>query len=218
MGTLEEDLQRELTATAVRLGLRVQAHGVHDEHGRLWPVLKIEANDNAQAITFLQAASILDAARPEVKSWAFSIRRALAEAGRTSPESFARGVHEFVRSWVRFIHEEDEEFRNAALTLEWRYGDCDDFARVTVALLTAGGERAQCVAVKNAKGAITHVAPQWWDSSRGIWVWLEGTVDAMFGEEPIAAARRLHLDKRRTDITGGEPDRFLGLQQPRRGA
>ena len=114
-------------------------------------------------------------------------------------ELYARAIHAYVRDEIRFMLEDAQNFRSSDVTLIMRQGNCVNTARLVAALALAGGVPARIVAVPDADGEISHCAAQVFVG--GAWQWAEGTVDARFGEEPRAAARRLGLDGR-DDLTG----------------
>lgn len=97
-----------------------------------WPTLDEKAH-------WLDAASSLDAFR----------QRVLDVAGRflriDDPEARTRAMHRWVRDMITYVHdfrvsqgEPGEEFADASSVLARRFGDCDDKARLFVALVRAG--------------------------------------------------------------------------------
>ena len=185
----------DLAEAATAAGCQVLARRTFRDGQDRWPVLELACADNAGAICFLNEAAALDTTRPEVRDLALRLR-----AAHPRPVDYLKGVHAFVHASVRFVREARETFQHTLYTLKRRAGDCDDHARAVAALALAGGAKARIVGVPNAKGHVSHVAPQVHDGAR--WWWAETTVAAHFGEHPRAAAKRLGLVKTRTDITG----------------
>jgi len=99
---------------------------------------------------------------------------------------------------VHFSPEVGEIFQGTMWTLSSGVGDCDDHARVVYALLVAGGVPAR-LSFLSKNGAPSHVWAEAFLGSR--WVPLETTLDAAFGEDPVAAAVRLGVI--RADIGRG---------------
>lgn len=140
-------------------------------------------------------------------------------AGELPPELVAethrRGpawLHALVKKRVRFVPEKGEVFQSPATTLALGYGDCDDSARLLVAVARAAGFPARLVYFLD-RGQPAHVAAAisagslpWGAGStlssaaRGGLRWAEATIDARFGEDPFAACRRLGI--RRPDLRG----------------
>lgn len=143
----------------------------------------------------LLAAAEEDAKKPAARDLALELRRQAP-----SDEAFARAVHAFVKSRVRFVREVGELFQGSAYTLGAGAGDCDDHARAVYAIATAGGLPA-VLAFLHHKGPgaqPTHAVAQLCPNGRCYWA--ETTVDAAFGEHPLAAAQRLGLLKARGDL------------------
>lgn len=106
----------------------------------------------------------------------------------------------FLLAWVqknvRYIDEDIETFIGWRETLA-RGGDCDDLAKLLVAMLRALKRKARLATLGNPP---IHVAAQVWEL-RG-WQWLEATVPgARVGEHPREACRRLGLPIRQ-DLAG----------------
>lgn len=185
---------QELSHLAQLAGCTVLASSFLESHGRWFPVLELECNDNACAIRFVNLAAQHDASDPEVRTLALSLRRA-----HPSPRAHAIAIHDFVKAAVVFVRELREVFQHTLYTLRMRAGDCDDHARVVAALAFAGGLKARIEGLKNSRGNIAHAAPQIFES--GAWHWAETTVNAAYGEHPKDAARRLKVTNR-TDVLG----------------
>lgn len=108
-----------------------------------------------------------------------------------------RWLHAALKQRVRFVPEKIETFMSPVVLLHAGGGDCDDSARSLVAIARAAGFPARLVYFLQ-DGQPAHVVAQ--VQENGHWRWAEITVDAQFGEHPIAAARRLKM--RRPDIGG----------------
>lgn len=115
-------------------------------------------------------------------------------------ESYARAVQLWVQKNIRFIRERLEVFQAPRYTLEMRAGDCDCHAALVLCLLEAGGVGARMRFLTPDGSYPVHVLTQAY--AGGVWVDLETTIAADYGEDPIAAAARLGLRTRR-DITNG---------------
>lgn len=139
-----------------------------------------------------------DAGDPVVRTWAYAILRATALAigeeldGPTlSPgllAEFIRALHFNVITQIKFRHEPVETFQSARETMKLGAGDCDDHARLLVALAKSAGVDAKLVFLE-ADAQPAHVAPLLRDADA--WWWAETTIDARFGEPPLAALDRL---------------------------
>ena len=186
---LERLASDELDACAAHAGCRVLARSTLDDGATEWPVLELECGDNTNAIRFLNEAAAHDTTAPDVRDLALRLRSAHPEA-----TDFVAAVQAFVKAAVRFVREARETFHHTLYTLRRRAGDCDDHARAVVALALAGGEKARVVGVPNAAGSVAHVAPV--ILLNGRWRWAETTIDARFGEDPRAAAKRLGIGHR----------------------
>ena len=126
-------------------------------------------------------------------------------AGR-DPLRQARYIHRLVRDGIRFIREPRERFADSWWTLQLGQGDCDDKARLVVALGRALRLPARFVPLMlkeeqfgpNVPG---HVCAQFGFPVQQpkVWVWAETTLKAEWGEEPRAARRRLGAEHR-TDL------------------
>jgi transglutaminase-like putative cysteine protease len=186
---LEKLAGDELASCAEHAGCRVLARTTLDDGTTRWPVLELECGDNTNAIRFLNEAAAHDTTSPEVRDLALRLRRAHPDA-----RGFLAAVQAFVRASVRFVREARETFQHTLYTLRRRAGDCDDQARAVAALALAGGEKARVVGVANPSGKVGHVAPVVFVD--GAWRWAETTIDALFGEHPRAAAKRLGIGHR----------------------
>jgi hypothetical protein len=122
--------------------------------------------------------------------------------GARSDRDFVRAVFDEAKS-LRFDREPGETFAMGSYTRDAGGGDCDDHARFTTALLKAGGVPARIAYLHKpgARPVSAKFAQPGEDPSHAVaqvmldgqWRWLESTLDANLGEEPVSAARRLGL-------------------------
>lgn len=163
---------RAAAAAANAVGFEV------DAEGHPW----VSFRDGWGAARFLLELSRQDARRPWVQEIAAYVLR---EVGGDH-ERFARALQMWGQS-LPFFHEVGEIFQGPALTIQ-RGGDCDCHARLIYALAAAGGLPAELAFLHRGDGP-THVLAR--ALVGGTWKPLETTVAAHFGEDPIAAAKRL---------------------------
>lgn len=189
MPTVAENRER-LYASAARAACRVESVEVRD--GRLHG--EVVCPDGWAAARMLVAEAEADSHSPDVREIALMLR-----VFAPSDEAFARAVHDYVRRGVRFVREKGEVFTSTTTTLSMGYGDCDDHARAVYAIAAAGGLPARMAFLHRsfATGPAHAVAQLGVD---GMWWWAETTVDAVFGEQPYDAAKRLGLLREREDI------------------
>jgi hypothetical protein len=156
--------------------------------------------------------------------WAFDILNATADAmglsdeGPTlSPEllgAFVRALHFNVITQIKFRHEPVETFQSARLTMHLGAGDCDDHARLLVALARSAGVEAELVFFNDGEQPVHGVgllrdADSWW--------WAETTINARFGEPPLEAIDRLKaegVDLGRNPFEAGRSDGIGALVTP----
>jgi hypothetical protein len=139
----------------------------------------------------LRELSALDATKPAVRAAAACLREG-TDRSPQGDEIYARRVQAFIKRMVRFAREEGEIFQSSQYTMRVGYGDCDDHARLAVALLVAGGVRAS-LGLLHAEGKDPQHVAAVADIPGKAPVWLETTCDADFGEHPVAAATRLGI-------------------------
>ena len=180
----------DLYAAARRASCRVTSSYAGGAHA----AALIECPDGWAAARMLTALAESDVLRPDVQQIALMLRVAAPD-----DEGFARAVHAFVKTNVRFEREKGEVFTGPAVTLGAGFGDCDDHARLVYAIATAGGIPAR-MALLYRRGAPgpSHAVAQL--GVGGAWWWAETTVAALFGEQPFDAAKRLGLLGERQDI------------------
>jgi hypothetical protein len=185
----------DLLGAAARAGLTVtQIEELPD--GTL--TSRMVFDDPWAAARLLEELTQQDAADPIVRLWALDILSATAQAigesleGPTlSPDlldSYAFALWENVQRQIKFRHERTETFQSARLTMRLGAGDCDDHARLLVALAIAGGLEAQLTFLE-ADDQPAHVVGL--VKTSGGWTWAETTIDAEFGEPPLDALARL---------------------------
>lgn len=135
--------------------------------------------DLAAKIRLLKRAAARDATDPRVQC----IARAIPPT--------AAGLHAWVRDRVRFRPESVETFRGPCETIA-RGGDCDDHARLMLALAELLGLETYLAVREPTDTRDGHVCLLLRERG-GEWKWAETTVDAQFGEHPMRAAERLGL-------------------------
>lgn len=109
-------------------------------------------------------------------------------AGSREPAAIAPAIHAYVRDHVPYVPEEVETFQASSGTLE-HGGDCDCKTRLVLALARALGVEGRLNAREGSNGTQGHCYPELWDGSA--FRIAETTIAARFGEEPVAALRRL---------------------------
>lgn len=190
--------QRAQRAAAARAGCYVESVGARWTPAGPRAFGRTICPDGWAAARLLVALSASDARRPDVQAIARAMRQVFP-----TPATFAEAIHRMVKGRVRFVREKGELFTGATYTLAVGEGDCDDHARLALAIAWAGGlpARAAFLAKPGATGPVHAVAQLCPD---GVCRWAETTVDAAYGEHPFHAARRLGLLSERQDITATE--------------
>jgi transglutaminase-like putative cysteine protease len=179
----------EARRIAERVGCTVKRrHGLHD--GTI--SLSLDCKTWQNKLAFLAELAEYDARTPEVR------RVAERVAQSVGGDRFATivALHALVRDRVTHTPEIVETFTPTMRTLELGLGDCDDVSRALVALLRSLGYSAGMGTVGNPPA---HVAPK--VKFQGRWWWLEPSIDALPGEHPLAAAKRLGI-KVRPELSG----------------
>jgi transglutaminase-like putative cysteine protease len=183
-----------VVACARAAGCVVRAHvGGASLGNAVLSAADVIAPDAAATVRFLRALATHDAKIADVQALAGAFRRAYPEA--TDWELTER-VMRWVQAAVPYVRERGERFQSAAYTRR-KGGDCDDHARLVVALLKALGIRAR-VGVLPEDGEPRHAAAE--AHLAGAWRWVETTIPAYLGEHPFDAVRRLGLGQQRKDI------------------
>lgn len=190
-----EDEARALRRAAARAGCRVRSLAIRETSAGARAVGRIDCPDGWAAARMLVASSIEDAQTPGARDLALSLRR-----DAPSDEAFARAVHAYVKERVAFVREPGEVFQGAGYTLGVGSGDCDDHARAVYAIAVAGGVPATLAFLHHGvRGSQpTHAVAQL--CPERACAWAETTVDAAYGEHPLAAATRLRLVSARADL------------------
>lgn len=183
-----EDEPGALERVARRAGCRlVRRRGVAGEL-----VAELECPSRWATVALLDELAWEDSRDPELGSLARSLERTARREGVS-----VRGyVLRWVQERVRFVPERVETFMGWRRVLE-HGGDCDDSARLIVAILRALGLRARLITIGDPP---IHVAAQSRVLGRG-WVWMEATLPARLGEHPRDACERLGIPVR-TDLAG----------------
>jgi len=161
-------------------GCRIDAQGVAGLH-------RVECPDHESKVKLLDDAAWEDARHdPRVRALAADLVRPLRTL---QPSALAPALHAAVKRRVRFVGEGIETFQQAIETWELALGDCDDSARLLLALARALGLKSELGVLRRPDGTPSHAAAKLWDG-RAL-QWAETTLDARFGEHPQAALRRL---------------------------
>jgi hypothetical protein len=126
---------------------------------------------------------------PRVRQIAIAIIRPLPD---TEPARVAQALHAAVLRRVRYVGEGIETFQPAAETWSLGLGDCDDSARLVVALARSLGMSAEIRALANKRGVPVHA------TAAILGEWAECSLPARFGEHPLRAFRRLKSQGRPT--------------------
>jgi len=142
---------------------------------------EVPIEHNSDRLRYLNTLARRDAESPHVRRYAERIQR-----GAGSPLKQIAALHGWVRDRILYTGEQRETFTHPVKVLRYGVGDCDDSARLLVAMLRSLGFRARVELVPPA-----HVAAQ--VRYRGRWRWLETTIQAQPFEHPMAAARRLGM-------------------------
>jgi hypothetical protein len=190
------DEARAMQRAAVRSGCAIKTMHVRDTGNGPHAVTELECPDGWAAARLLLAAAIEDSQTAGARDLALALRQ-----NAPSDDAYARLLHQYVKDSVRFVRESGEIFQGPAYTLAMGAGDCDDQARLLVALGLAGGLGAQMGYLHQGEGP-THVAGRL--CTRNACSWAETTVDAAYGEEPLAAARRTGVLNGREDINASQ--------------
>ncbi len=134
---------------------------------------------------------------PEVRAAAVEIVRG---ARSTSAGDVARAIHAAVLGRCRYLGEGIETFQKASETWRSGLGDCDDHARLVLALARSVDLRCELGILRRPNGDPRHAVAKLWDGQA--MQWAETTLAARFGEHPIAAKTRLKASER-GDIGAG---------------
>ena len=186
-----------LLAAADRAGLRVVSlERVPTADGRWALASLMEFDDPWAAARLLVELSKEDATDPIVREWALTIQKACAEEmgeiGPTrSPQLIActaAAIQANVQAQILFVHERKETFQSARETIALGAGDCDDHARLVLALALAANIPLSDLVFFEEDDQPVHVAPVM------LGEWAETTIAAHFGEHPYEALARLEVE------------------------
>jgi hypothetical protein len=208
----------DLLGAAARAGLRVtQIEELPD--GTITSRMVFE--DPWAAARLLNELTEEDGSDPIVRQWSLDILDATARelgeelAGPTlSPElldAYVRALWANVQTQIKFRHEKKETFQSARMTMRLRAGDCDDHARLLVALAIAGGVEGELVFLE-ADAQPAHVVSLLKGSDG--WYWAETTINARFGEPPIDALDRVEAEEGPLDRNPFEGVSGIGAVTP----
>lgn len=158
------------------------------------PVWQVECPTRWETVDLLSELAQRDSADPELRALASDI---IGESyAPLPPEHIGATLLAWVQQHVPFVPEEIETFKGWRETIA-HGGDCDDSARLLVAMLLALGFRARLATFGTPP---THVLAQVLIGNE--WQWMEATVPgAEFGEHPLSACKRLGLPVR-ADLAG----------------
>jgi Transglutaminase-like superfamily len=190
-----EQEERVVRIAAARAGCRIVELGPQDGPYGVHAMGHVECPTGWEAARMVVAEALEYAKTPGLRGLALQLRQQAP-----SDAAYARAVHQFVKDHVAFVREEGEIFQGPAVTLAAGAGDCDDQAILVLALAYAGGLPA-VGAFLHEGGDPTHAVAQLCPS--GQCSWAETTVDANYGEHPLAAARRAGVLTDRSDLTQG---------------
>jgi len=145
--------------------------------------VEFDCEDAWSKVRMLDALASVDARYdPHVRAIGVAI---VGRCRDTRPRTIAEALHRAVKGRVRYLGEGIETFQSARQTWRLRLGDCDDTARLLVALARSLGQPAHVVALKGRDGTPAHavavISGQWCDA----------TIDAATGEHPRRAWQRL---------------------------
>ncbi len=116
------------------------------------PTRTITWQDAGAKARWLDAAANDDAAAPLTRQTARNLVRTF---NPNDQEAMARTFHAFVRDGVRYIRDPGvEEFSDSDTVLDRGYGDCDDKARVFVALCRSVGVAARIRPIHDDRGFV----------------------------------------------------------------
>jgi hypothetical protein len=148
----------------------------------------IDCPDDDAKIAVLDAAAWVDARYDgRIRRFALGILRGLPDAKRPT---IARALHAFVRDSIRYVGEGIETFQSAWQTITLGFGDCDDVARLLLALARAVGIPARLEILRRDRdGRPKHATVKLNDGAG--YQWAECTIAARFGEHPVAAMKRI---------------------------
>lgn len=146
---------------------------------------EFDCSDPWAKVRLLNALAIADARYDrKVRKIALAIAKG---SPSTAPAVLAARILRVVQRRVRYVGEGIETFQPSSLTWRMGLGDCDDSARLVVALSKALGLDARVIGVAGKKGDPVHAVAK----VEGRWA--EASLRALYGEHPLRAFRRLYL-------------------------
>lgn len=149
---------------------------------------RVQCPDFSAKVRLLDDVATADARYdPRVRDLAIRLVDGL---GSLEPARVGPVLHAAVRDRVRFVGEGIETFQAPIDTWERRAGDCDDFARLLLALARSLGMRAKLVTWEGDPKRGGHATVQLHDGIA--WRWAEASIKAEWNEQPRAAYQRLH--------------------------
>jgi hypothetical protein len=201
-------LSARYAAIAQRLGMLVESDESVALSGKTYRSLDIVCRDNTEALAYLNELAIDDSqygvgvrelAR-RLWTWAQRSSRLAGLANDATAEVFARKVHALVRDHVEYVDDPQQVFRSSDVTLQIGVGNCVNTARLVCALARVCGLESRAMPIR-PHGVISHTAAV--IRHGGTWHWAEATIAAEYGEEPIAAARRLGIMRPDVGVVAG---------------
>lgn len=148
-------------------------------------VVLVRAPNQRALLNLLAYRAAVGAHADDVRAIAANLRRPHHASNRVH---IGELIQRYVRTWIQFAPEPIETFVAPGMLLTERVGDCDDHACLVAALGLACGLRADLVGFW--RGARCHHVTAALDGA-----YAETTVDARYGEDPLAAASRLGLTR-----------------------
>lgn len=187
---------RSVRLAAARAGCVVKDARVADTLAGPRAICRVSCPNGWAAATMLLSLCVEDAKTAGARDVALAMRR-----DAPSDAAFAAFVHRYVIDNVAFVREQGEVFAGPSYTLVAQGGDCDDHVRLTFALLAAGGLPVRLAFLYHAREVSlgpSHVVVQ--VMIGGAWTWVETTIAAAFGENPLDAATRTGVARNRSDL------------------
>jgi len=158
-------------------------------YGRVW-YGKHSCPDNPATFRFLLEIAKLDEGDPVARSLGLGFFNAYPK----NPKARARAIHAWVKNHIWYVREPKETFQSPTYTTRSGAGDCDDHANLLNAIARNAELVSRIVPLTKPNGDVKHAVAQ--VQIDGAWTFAETTVDADFGESPLAAVRRLSLGGR----------------------
>jgi hypothetical protein len=164
--------------------------------------LQVDCPSHKARVDLLDAAAWNDATYDDrIRKLAVRIASGVPSdaAGRVDVAKLAAALHHAVTHRVRYLDEGPETMATAWDTWSTGIGDCDDSARLLLALARSVRIKAALVAFFNRRDAGGDIQPEHATvmlHDGTAWRWAEPSIrGARFGEEPRAAARRLGANR-----------------------